>query len=32
MTKVGLTSATQGWQATDVTMATVLKSEGWVIG
>ncbi|MCB1353114.1 MAG: arylsulfatase [Rhodobacteraceae bacterium] len=32
MTKVGLPGAEQGWQATDVTMATVLKSEGYVTG
>lgn len=29
MTKVGLPGAPQGWQASDVTMATVLKSEGY---
>jgi arylsulfatase len=32
MTKVGLPGATQGWQATDVTMATVLKSLGYATG
>ncbi|TNE28189.1 MAG: arylsulfatase [Bacteroidetes bacterium] len=32
MTKVGLPGAAQGWQMTDVTMATVLKSEGYVTG
>jgi arylsulfatase len=32
MTKVGLPGAEQGWQKTDVTMATVLKSEGYVTG
>lgn len=32
MTKVGLPGAAQGWQKTDVTMATVLKSEGYATG
>jgi arylsulfatase len=32
MTKVGLPGATQGWQKTDVTMATVLKSQGYATG
>jgi arylsulfatase len=32
MTKVGLPGAEQGWQATDVTMATVLKSQGYRTG
>jgi arylsulfatase len=32
MTKVGLPGAEQGWQETDVTMATVLKSQGYVTG
>jgi len=32
MTKVGLPGAAQGWQKTDVTMATVLKSQGYVTG
>ncbi len=32
MTKVGLPGAEQGWQKTDVTMATVLKSQGYVTG
>ena len=32
MTKVGLPGATQGWQQTDVTMATVLKSQGYATG
>jgi arylsulfatase len=32
MTKVGLPGAAQGWQKTDVTMATVLKSPGYVTG
>ena len=32
MTKVGLPGAEQGWQASDVTMATVLKSQGYVTG
>jgi arylsulfatase len=32
MTKVGLPGAAQGWQKTDVTMATVLKSLGYVTG
>ena len=32
MTKVGLPGATEGWQATDVTMATVLKSQGYATG
>ncbi|MGE0649284.1 MAG: arylsulfatase [Alphaproteobacteria bacterium] len=32
MTKVGLPGAAQGWQLTDVTMATVLKSQGYATG
>lgn len=32
MTKVGLPGAAQGWQMTDVTMATVLKSQGYSTG
>lgn len=32
MTKVGLPGAAQGWQKTDVTMATILKSQGYVTG
>jgi len=32
MTKVGLPGAPQGWQRTDVTMATVLKSQGYATG
>jgi arylsulfatase len=32
MTKVGLPGASQGWQKTDVTMATVLKSQGYATG
>ena len=32
MTKVGLPGAAEGWQKTDVTMATVLKSLGYVTG
>ena len=32
MTKVGLPGATQGWQKTDVTMATVLKAQGYATG
>ena len=28
MTKVGMPGAKEGWQKTDVTMATVLKSQG----
>jgi arylsulfatase A-like enzyme len=32
MTKVGLPGAAQGWQNTDVTMATVLKSQGYATG
>jgi len=32
MTKVGLPGAEQGWQETDVTMATVLKSLGYATG
>ncbi|WP_408011976.1 arylsulfatase [Roseibium suaedae] len=32
MTKVGLPGAEQGWQQTDVTMATVLKSQGYRTG
>ena len=32
MTKVGLPGAAQGWQKTDVTMATVLKGQGYATG
>mgnify|MGYP000992316976 CR=1 FL=1 len=32
MTKVGLPGAKQGWQKTDVTMATVLKGQGYATG
>jgi len=32
MTKVGLPGAAEGWQASDVTMATVLKSQGYATG
>ena len=32
MTKVGMPAATEGWQKTDVTMATVLKSRGYATG
>ncbi len=32
MTKVGLPGAAQGWQASDVTMATVMKSLGYATG
>nr|WP_237228390.1 arylsulfatase [Rubinisphaera sp. JC750] len=32
MTKVGLPGAAEGWQKTDVTMATVLKSQGYSTG
>jgi len=32
MTKVGLPGAVQGWQKTDVTIATVLKSQGYATG
>jgi arylsulfatase A-like enzyme len=32
MTKVGLPGAKEGWQKTDVTMATVLKSQGYTTG
>ena len=32
MTKVGLPGAKEGWQKTDVTMATVLKSRGYATG
>lgn len=32
MTKVGLPGAPQGWQKTDVTMATVLKTQGYATG
>jgi arylsulfatase len=32
MTKVGLPGAKEGWQKTDVTMATVLKSQGYMTG
>jgi len=32
MTKVGLPGAKEGWQKTDVTMATILKSRGYATG
>ena len=32
MTKVGVPGAPEGWQASDVTMATVLKSQGYTTG
>ncbi|HSR88173.1 MAG TPA: arylsulfatase, partial [Pontiella sp.] len=32
MTKVGLPGAQEGWQKTDVTMATVLKGQGYATG
>lgn len=32
MTKVGMPGAKEGWQATDVTMATILKSLGYATG
>jgi arylsulfatase A-like enzyme len=32
MTKVGIPSAKEGWQKTDVTMATILKSQGYATG
>lgn len=32
MTKVGVPSAAEGWQKSDVTMATVLKSQGYATG
>jgi arylsulfatase len=32
MTKVGMPGAKEGWQKTDVTMATILKSQGYVTG
>lgn len=32
MTKVGMPAATQGWQKTDVTFATVLKAQGYATG
>ena len=32
MTKVGLPGAKEGWKKTDVTMATVLKSQGYATG
>ena len=32
MTKVGIPSAKEGWQKTDVTMATVMKSQGYATG
>ena len=32
MTKVGLPGAKEGWQKTDVTMATVMKSLGYATG
>ncbi len=32
MTKVGLPGAAEGWQKTDVTIATVMKSQGYATG
>lgn len=32
MTKVGMPGAAEGWQKTDVTIATVLKSQGYATG
>lgn len=32
MTKVGLPGAEQGWQKTDITMASVLKNQGYATG
>jgi len=32
MTKVGMPGAKEGWQKTDVTMATVLKAQGYATG
>ena len=32
MTKVGMPAAKEGWQKSDVTMATVLKSQGYTTG
>jgi arylsulfatase len=32
MTKVGMPGAKEGWQKTDVTMATVMKSLGYATG
>ena len=32
MTKVGVPGAAEGWQKTDVTMATILKSQGYATG
>lgn len=32
MTKVGMPGAKEGWQETDLTMATVLKNQGYVTG
>ena len=32
MTKVGLPGAKEGWQKTDITIATVLKSQGYATG
>jgi arylsulfatase A-like enzyme len=32
MTKVGLPGAKEGWQKTDITMATVLKAQGYATG
>ena len=32
MTKVGMPGAAEGWQRSDVTMATVLKSQGYATG
>ena len=32
MTKVGMPGASEGWQKTDVTMATVLKAQGYATG
>jgi arylsulfatase A-like enzyme len=32
MTKVGMPGAAEGWQKTDITMATVLKNQGYATG
>ena len=32
MTKVGMPGAKEGWQKSDVTMATILKSQGYATG
>jgi len=32
MTKVGMPGAKEGWQASDITMATVLKNQGYMTG